>query len=149
MIGDFVRIVAQPSFNYYEYKPIELVRVKEILYTGINPDWCGAEVNGIIPFEDIEPIVLTQEILEKNGFVYAKPHLSTLSEEKVWQIENTDTQVLVELEAQTDDNLIEYYVGNFIRGANSVTLYFIYVHQLQHAMRLCGIDKDIEARFFE
>lgn len=95
------------------------------------------------PTDEVEPTPLTPEILEKNGFIYTTHHLCTLSEDKVWQIENTDMQVLIELEVQTDENLIEYYVGNFLCGPNSCTLYFRYVHQLQYALRLCGIKKEI------
>lgn len=116
-----------------------------VSYRGIFNRIAPADFNSYhkIWMEEIEPIPLTPEILEKNGFIYTDPHLSTLSEDKVWQIENTDMQVLIELEAQTDENLIEYYIGNFLCGANSCTLYFTYVHQLQQALRLCGIDKEI------
>ena len=129
MIGDFVRIVAQPSFNYYEYKPLEIVRVNEILDNGINPDWCGAEVNGIIPFEDIEPIVLTQEILEKNGWRYNK-------------VDDVFYPKMLKGE-------LPWIVGKegLFRVKDFCTI--SYVHQLQHALRLCGIDKDVEVQFFE
>ncbi len=73
-----------------------------------------------------QPITLTPEILEKNGF------------------ENQGYAIL-ELE---DDCILSYYFHEY-----RLTKYYkdnilfrcecVYVHQLQHALKLCGIDKDI------
>ena len=90
-----------------------------------------------------EPIPLTEKILEKNGFIYSKPEFMTLSEEMVWRIEDRHEQAHVEIEEQTDDNGIDYYVGTFVSGTNRCEISFRFVHELQHALRVCGIDKEI------
>ena len=73
----------------------------------------------------VEPIPITPEILEKNGFVYnAIPFVDG------WE----------------QFGLTLYRGGNGYRincGIN-VSLIIDYVHQLQHALRLCGIEKEIE-----
>ena len=76
----------------------------------------------------IEPIPLTAEILEKNGF-----EKDPESGELIW----------------TDDDVTEVvWVGTIltIRGeyANAEFATCMFVHQLQHALRLCGIEKELE-----
>ena len=78
--------------------------------------------------EEIKPIPLTPEILEKNGFI---------KKEHRWIL----------LDSYTKDKLIV-----LLNAANcfalltkeGMTLAFKYVHELQHFYRLCGIHKEIE-----
>lgn len=73
MIGDWVRGTADLDTEWYGWQiaPGECIQVRSILHTGIN-----YESNGIAPsfeddtirFDDIEPIPITEEILEKNGW---------------------------------------------------------------------------------
>ena len=95
-------------------------------------NWSENRQVGLVDIEMIaesvylaEPIPLTPEILEKNGFVYnAIPFIDG------WE----------------QFGLTLYRGGNGYRincGIN-VSLIIDYVHQLQHALRLCGIDKEIE-----
>lgn len=73
---------------------------------------------------EIEPIPLTAEILEKNGF--------------------SDKYAEDDLSYATD------YCGDVIgvhicgKGGIMDEMYFNYVHELQHALKLCRIDKTIE-----
>ncbi|MBO7510650.1 MAG: hypothetical protein J6T35_05640 [Bacteroidales bacterium] len=78
-----------------------------------------------IDVEDLAGIPITPEILEKNGFVY-----SDLPFEQSWQ------QFGLSLYRGGDSYLINC-------GEN-VAIIIDYVHQLQHALRLCGIEKEIE-----
>ena len=71
----------------------------------------------------IEPIPLTSEILEKNGFVI---------ESRDYHGEPLQYCKLV------DGLWIDISGENFFEGKLE------YVHQLQHALRLCGIEKEIE-----
>ena len=72
----------------------------------------------------ISPIPITAEILEKNGF-----------EEICGMRYNSDT--LMEFEQYEDGWCRTINCGEY-------SVYFIkYVHQFQHALRLAGIDKDI------
>lgn len=70
----------------------------------------------------IEPIPLTPEILEKNGFVV---------ESRENHGNNLQYCIL------TDGLWIDISGDNFFEGTQD------YVHQLQHTLRLCGIEKEI------
>lgn len=77
-------------------------------------------------FRIVEPIPLTPEILEKNGF------------------ENLGFAILV-LE---DGCVLHYYFHEYrlTKYYNNSILFkceCVYVHELQHALKLCGIDKEI------
>lgn len=75
--------------------------------------------------EHIEPIPLTPEILEKNGF-----------EENCGRWYNSEA--LMEFEQYKDGWCRTINCGEY-------SVYFIkYVHQLQHALRLTGVEKEIE-----
>ena len=74
---------------------------------------------------EVDAIPLTPEILKENGFVY-----SELPFEQSWQ------QYGLSLYAGGD--------GYRINCGENVALVIDSVHQLQHALRLCGIDKEIE-----
>lgn len=73
----------------------------------------------------VEPIKLTPEILEKNGFRY-----NDLPFVMAWE----------------RFGLALYNGGNGYRinCGNNVALIIDSVHELQHALRLCGIEKGIE-----
>lgn len=71
---------------------------------------------------EIIPVPLTPEILKKNGFTY----IIVLGE------------VAPKLENFELDN---HWEGD---GYSWNDIPLLYVHQLQHALRLCGIDKNIE-----
>lgn len=75
-------------------------------------------------WNEVQPIPLTPEILEKNGFVvesnypYGNPlQYCILVDDRLW---------------------IDISGENFFEGELE------YVHQLQHALKLCGIEKEIE-----
>ena len=93
------------------------IQVKELLEDGINGDWDGAECDGVeAVYDDIKPIPIDEDILEKNGWVGAgennfvkKPYMLTKAD-KVWGVANVMT----------------YFAE--IR----------YVHELQNIMRMTG-----------
>ena len=83
------------------------------------------------------PIPLTEEILEKNGFVYKEEEETCATEAfHHWWLEGSAF-------ALNDDSW-----WRSIKDGNLHVKFGIfplkYVHQLQHALRLCGIDKTIE-----
>ena len=104
------------------YRPACYDRVKEIHTEGI----IGNDpLRGLISISEVEPIPLIEEILKKNGWVW-----NDLPFEQCW----------------TQYGLYLYSVGNGYRincGSN-VSMIIDFVHQLQHALKLCGIDKTIE-----
>ena len=80
--------------------------------------------------DDIEPIPLTAEILEKNGFVgeLCSNGIDYVSEEYKLRII-----------CKTNDVGWTIYANHFGLDKKDV-----FVHELQHALRLCGIEKEIE-----
>ena len=108
MIGDWV-------MNTHNQKPEQ---VCEILERMVMLDY-----NDLYEYDEIEPISLTSEILEKNGFV----------------VESRDCHGKPLQYCELVDGLwIDISGENFFEGKLE------YVHQLQHALRLCGIEKEIE-----
>lgn len=86
------------------------------------------------PISYIEPIPLTPEILEKNGL--EKDNHGRLYGEYFDEDSSQDLEITVASktgEVWWSYNWNEYYI-----------IRLRYVHQLQHALRLCGIEKEIE-----
>ena len=82
----------------------------------------------------IEPIPLTREILEKNGFIRDMFYGE-------WQFDLDPFPFSV---VQRKNN--SWYLGREEHGIahNREIIDISYVHELQHALRLCGIEKEIE-----
>ena len=73
-----------------------------------------------------KPIPLTPEILEKNGW------------------EKTPTGYVFYTDGKKYDNSLWYIFGSNTFVVNTAEFQIKYVHELQHALRLCGIEKEIE-----
>lgn len=80
--------------------------------------------------EQLEPIPLTQEILEKNGF-----ESTSAPSERVWKRNGQEVWL---------DNEGKKYWANIKNGEFYFEGYIEHAHELQHALRLCGIEKTIE-----
>lgn len=105
MIGDWVLLNGEPK------------QVQELLYDSITFDCFPHD------YDDVAPIPLTHEILEKNGF------------------ENYKNSGILEY-YKRDDVKFEKHQGIIWTPKNQITG-IEYVHELQHALKLCGIEKDI------
>ena len=79
--------------------------------------------------DNVEPIPLTPEILEKNGF----------SKSRLMGEQRHFTYYLA-----PSVSLLAIYDADFSLCIGDCARYIKYVHELQHALRLCGIDKEIE-----
>ena len=132
MIGDYLRT----RFSK------KIIRVKEIKQSCIYTEDNGYEYN------EIEPIPLTPKILEKNGFEKSYSNILTADGYKKLP------QYKYKNMAQVQDicrNLITISYSDLEGGVYDIQcgigshIYDLkYVHQLQHALRLCGIKKEIE-----
>lgn len=126
MIGDLV---------LYKNKPIIVWEIDEY-YNRINTEPDGYNAITCVDISDIKPIPLTPEILKKNGFVEFMPHN--------WQI--VINNIMIELR-EPEHNMavwldwVEHDTGTYASymfpGPNCV-------HELQHTLRLCNINKEIE-----
>lgn len=128
MIGDWV-FCTYPSIN----KP---VRVAEIKTVGDNKLKIVIDDDIRLVFNEtyIEPIPLTPEILEKNGFGFTKND----NKDSVWN----GWWIYKGLELATACLDKEGNWPCFINIYDS-NIKCDYVHQLQHALHLCEIEKEI------
>jgi len=134
MIGDWLNV---SKLN----KP---VRVGAVYRTMIVPNPDDDDVHASIGDEYLEPIKLTPEILEKNGWKHEFDKTDYMvkydlgKEGKncwmMWAIKehNLDIQ-------RQDENLDMYNLK-----VSRVVIPCDYVHELQHALKLCEIKKEIE-----
>lgn len=116
-------------------------KVNDVMSTGrlgirfIDPKGKEGYIHGVI-CETVKPIPLAAEILEKNGFVEFMPNN--------WQI--VIDNIMIELRAPEPNmaiwlDWVEHDTGTY---ASYMFPRPNYVHELQHALRLCGIEKEIE-----
>lgn len=89
--------------------------------------------NGIAsrPLDTCLPIKLTEEILVKNGF------------EDVTE-EGDRIRLLGTFDENDNLTFVNLYPATIGYGTDIPQLKVYYVHQLQHLLRLCGIEKEIE-----
>ena len=130
MIGDCV-------FNRHHKKYIQVTQYD--FFTHTHNDW-GEQ--SLLPYSkptfgrDLEPIPVTPDILQKNGFEDIGDDIYQLEEKPYWfWVDFYKHQYGCEYDKSTYENE---------DSESRMKLYGIpYVHELQHAMRLCGIDKKI------
>lgn len=101
----------------------------------------------LLPEMAFEPIPLTAEILEKNGFI--KDAFTNVSPDYYYG--DDEHSICINLNSTCDKSKsvwIEKRSSRFAvsieESRNSLDKKPLYVHQLQHALRLCNIDKNIE-----
>lgn len=131
MVGDWVIVKGVPT---------KIHDIDEM--DGINREWiAGCEDGGCICYEDIQPILLTPEILEKNGFEYIKrkvfyPNYSSGNE--------VESEYMYCKGLHCSFDIIHgYLMFNSNIDLCNIRMVVTYVHQLQHVLKLCGIDKEI------
>lgn len=135
MIGDWVRL------RYRHWQTGEEVvkdfRVEQIRTHGSydrEPIYVWGETGNMGEVERLEPIPITPEILEKNGFAQNAKSKSRRS----YQICNSD--VYISWWRGRLNILFKPFIGH---STNHLNADGKYVHDLQHALRMCGIEKDI------
>ena len=135
MIGDWVQL---PSIMSDEVFPIQ---VYEILNDGVKYICGGKKMQ--VRFEHINPIPLTQDILEKNGFEKFPFH--HIKNKHVWSF-HQDMKTFVDLTTRKlNDNTVDGWSISISSTCTSEMIHKIdYVHELQHTLKFCKIDKKIE-----
>lgn len=136
MIGDYITFSdVQNDDNCPKLKVIALNEGDVYASVDGDPDadLCGPE--------DIAGIPITTEILEKNGFekldfshFHIKDRTLVLDADGKWKGPLSWHWVVTEMDtnAKGQPVVIDYYVATIN-----------YIHELQHALRLCGIEKEI------
>lgn len=144
MLGDWVGYIGA-----YEDDSGEIVEMWErpipIKITFITPDAVQYEdEDGCYECMDYElhPIPLTAEILEKNGFIKVRDFL--------WEIRTQDTCIKYEWHGKIMLEITKKLTRKDKYGRCNIAAFTVgwmddmFVHELQHALRLCGIEKEIE-----
>lgn len=125
MIGDWVEVINSDHLKY--------VKVRNILDNSIITEE-GEYESEEVKLTNIKSIPLTEEILESNGFVRYDKHEYSV----------TDSNYnYLKVRCYADTN---FEIGNAFDEEGELQAFadIQYVHELQHALRLCGIDKNIE-----
>lgn len=96
--------------------------------------------NWFVDVDWIEPISLTSEILEKNGFrkSVSPPGIHA----KCYEINNKDEKYCLTIANYNEYKRLLLDIDS--EDSECFNIKCDYVHQLQHALRLCGIKKEIE-----
>lgn len=84
--------------------------------------------NDLYEYDEIDPIPLTDEILKQNGFKYFHKNYASLGYEHPFQLKMNEW---------SDENGL----GGLWTICDIIEIR--YVHELQHALRLCDIEKEI------
>lgn len=94
--------------------------------------------DGVIGFvEHISPIPLTPEILEKNGFVDYEVG-------RGWYVLNVADDLRVWLHRNSHDWTFQLMKWSPLSTHEIGKVFINHTHQLQHALRLAGVGKEIE-----
>jgi hypothetical protein len=125
MIGDWV---------LYRGDPIMIWEIDEY-YDRVNTEPDG--YNGItcVEISDINPIPLTPEILEKNGFVRHAAYDG-------WLISDDNGGGIIEYRTDYFDGMLR--INYTKKPFSKISIKLKHVHELQHALRLCNISKEIK-----
>lgn len=121
MIGDWV-LTLESTHKEQVYAQIWAIEEGQtsILVKKDNCNW-------FVDIDWLEPIPLTPEILEKNGF------------ERL----GTDYILMGYPFGLTNPSTPDDYKDNYWLRVAASSVNIKYVHELQHALRLCGIEKEI------
>lgn len=106
--------------NTFNRKPEQVCEIRDRMVM--------LDYSDLYDYDEIEPIPLTDAILKANGFEYHHKNFAALSYVHPFQLEMVEWP---------DDNGIGLWM---IGGLFKIR----YVHDLQHAMKLYDIDKEIK-----
>ena len=132
MIGDWVKIKGHLDYD----------KVREIARDE-NMQWyisfaCSATLFRAYEFE---PIPLTPKILEKNGWSL-DPVLQCYTSTPLWLYVEGSINLLLQFPTKQSAGSLKIIDNQKIRSLSDFTWKDrLYIHELQHALRLCGLDK--------
>lgn len=138
MVGDWV-------YSTFYDKPCKVIGIERY-----ESDYANVKVTNVAGTKDINSlyfIPLTPEILKKNGFKKVQIHGE--KQDDIFQC--FDGEIIIEVGIYDPNFILIHYRYETPDGINSGELSSIvkadggkfYLHELQHALRLCGIEKEI------
>ena len=120
MIGDWVYCYGKPT-------KITILTNADIIATEIG--------DGVIT-----PIPLASEILEKNGWIQSRYEIcKSVYEYKGLHLRHTMIKRSNGRWVANVDGIVEKFSDEYMHSFLRINVF--YVHELQHALRLCGLDK--------
>ena len=146
-IGDWVRLRYK---SYPENKEVVAdFRVSQIVVHGPKMYAWSKESGNMGPVVDLEPIPVTPEFLEKNGFSLSES--TDVGDEYVYAADRDKCpQTIVAFSIYNEPvagarSLVRCWTKpDGVDGQNDAHICNVrYVHELQHILKICGIDKDI------
>ena len=139
MIGDWVGRVFDDKRIIEDYRQVDWIRTGEI----------GMRYRKVWSIGCIEPIRLTPEILEKNGWYYgltsdeeeAEYSLDGCHYHRHWSYDEGAGSISLIFPNEADGGELIIDDQSFNRHLNLVFCDTLHVHELQRALRLCGFDE--------
>lgn len=136
MVGDWV-ICTYPSIN----KPVKVIEIKTVSDEELKVVINDNGIRLVFRRTYIDPIPLTPEILEKNGFIKRYNYQ--------WKYRDNSCTIVISIAPQIEidgEMLGTPPINVILEGAlfNINMTSDMCVHQLQHAINLCGITKEIQ-----
>lgn len=125
-VGDYVRV----KMCKWDYDDPDTLDAKVLSIEG-NSVGVGYDNSGIVMsafVDDLQPLPITAEVLEKNGFTHDK------WSKKIWRYEDEESEVKYYIE----NGVLEITTGNC-----KINMVCKCVAELQHALRLAKVGKEI------
>jgi hypothetical protein len=139
MVGDWFKSVDYNSPFRITAIYDDVVQTQADYQSEIDGNWYSE-----VEIKDLVPIKLTEEILVKNGFEYAYNEVSKMQNKQLL-VDNIGGHY-IEIRLDKRNMAVWYDYDEDGDGVYSDVLIDLpyYVHKLQHLLRLCGIEKEIE-----
>ena len=131
----------------YKNNPIQIA---EIITTwdSVNGRWFNSELEDDIDISELRPIPLTSKILLKNGFGKGKDKNGcTIYQYSVYAGDGYSIITVIDYDSSVGEWGIEVTSYDKFRDTTKKVVLerdFYKIHDLQHAMCLCGLTKEIE-----
>lgn len=134
-IGD--RLIYRGRLNVFDFR-VEQVTKRKV---GYHAEPCESRMH-YLRLHEVEPIPLTPEILDRNGF--RKFDFNNIENQHQWTWW-LDTLTNVSLWCrELNDDPKDGWMIRIESPLASCCLKIEHIHQMQHALCLCNIDKEIE-----
>lgn len=133
-VGD--RLYYKGQYNAFDFRVEQVTKHK----VGYHAEPCDNRMH-YLRLHEVQPIPLTAELLERNGFVLSSE--SPAATEYICALgDGPDNNLFVWLFKDRDFAKV-YYSPLNVSAMIDVSIPHCSVHQLQHALRLCNIEKEI------
>lgn len=123
-VGDWVGVRCGTKINAFKVEEIRFNNIIHKYVALLNNKSYG------LPTAELHPIPITAEILEANGFVRSTSQFIVYHTDKVW----------ISYDKPSETWSVTMYINDVTSNLHANILH---IHQLQHALRLAGVDKEI------